>query len=228
VIEYFSRTNIIIEGDFMRYKYVLFDLDGTLINTNRLILDSFKYTYKTCLGLDVSEHEILKCFGEPLKVTLKRYSEDKAEVLFKTYIDYNESRHNDTVTIFDGIPELLEELVKQGHTLALVTAKRRKVALMGLELFDIKKYFDVFVALEDTELHKPNPAPVIKALELLGAQTSEAIMVGDSVFDIHCAHGADVKAALVKWSAAQDFQEDASSADYVAHSTKELLDIIKG
>ncbi|HQE66078.1 MAG TPA: pyrophosphatase PpaX [Bacillota bacterium] len=212
----------------MGYKYVLFDLDGTLINTNRLILDSFKHTYKKCLGLEVCEEDILKCFGEPLKVTLRRYSEEKADELFNTYIEYNESRHNDTVTIFEGIQELLSELVNQGRTLALVTAKRRRVAIMGLDLFDIKKYFDVIVALEDTELHKPNPAPVIKTLELLGAKPSEALMVGDSVFDIHSAHGASVAAALVKWSAAQDFQDDASSADYIVHDTKELLDIIIG
>lgn len=209
----------------MGYKYVLFDLDGTLINTNRLIIESFKYTYKTGLGLEIDEQEILKYFGEPLIKTLARYSEEKADELFKIYIEYNESRHNDTVTIFEGVKELLEELEKQGCILALVTSKRRKVALMGLELFDIKKPFEVFVALEDTELHKPNPAPVIKALELLGANSEDAIMVGDSVYDIHCAHGAGVKAVLVKWSAAHGFQEDVS-ADYVAHDTVELLDII--
>lgn len=211
----------------MGYKYVLFDLDGTLIDTNRLIIDSFKHTYRTCLGLEVSEEEILKYFGEPLIVTLSRYSEEKAEELYRTYIEYNESRHNDVVTMFEGVRELLRELVEYGHTLALVTSKRRKVALMGLDLFDIRKYFDVFVALEDTELHKPNPAPVLRALELLSADSQDAIMVGDSVFDIHCAHGANVKAALVKWSAAMGFQEDDVSADYVVHDTKELLEIIR-
>lgn len=211
----------------MGYNYVLFDLDGTLINTNRLIIDSFQYTYKTCLGLEVSEEEILKYFGEPLIETLGRYSQEKADELFRTYIEYNESRHNDVVTIFDGVKELLEELAKSGHILALVTSKRRKVALMGLELFDIKKYFDVFVALEDTELHKPNPAPVLKALESLKADAKDAIMVGDSVYDIHCAHGANVKAALVKWSAALGLQGDDVSADYVVHDTKELLEIIR-
>ncbi len=212
----------------MGYKFVLFDLDGTLINTNRLIIDSFQHTYKTCLELEVCEEEILKYFGEPLLVTLKRYSEEKADELFKTYIDYNETRHNDTVTIFEGVQELLEELKKQGYTLALVTSKRRKVAQMGLDLFDISKHFDVFVALEDTELHKPNPAPAIKALELLNAKPQEAIMVGDSVFDIHCAHGAGVKSVLVKWSAANGFQGDDASADYVVHDTIELLKVIKG
>jgi pyrophosphatase PpaX len=212
----------------MGYKYVLFDLDGTLINTNRLIIESFKYTYKTCLGLEVEEEEILRYFGEPLKVTLKRYSEERCDELFNTYIDYNETRHNDTVTIFDGVKELLESLEQQGYILALVTSKRRKAALMGLELFDIKKHFKTFVALEDTELHKPNPAPVIRALELLDAKPEEAIMVGDSIFDIHCAHGAGVKAVLVKWSAADGFQGDDISADYVAYNTEELLKIIKG
>lgn len=210
----------------MGYRYVLFDLDGTLINTNALIIDSFKYTYKTGLGLEVSEQEILKYFGEPLIKTLSRYSEEKADELFKIYIEYNESRHNDTVTIFEGVKELLEELERQGCTMALVTSKRRKVALMGLELFDIKRYFDVFVVLEDTELHKPNPAPVLKALELLRANPEEAIMVGDSIYDIHCAHGAEVKAALVKWSAADGFQGDDVSADYIVHDAAELLDII--
>lgn len=210
----------------MGFRYALFDLDGTLIDTNRLILDSFKYTYKTCLGLDVSEQEILRCFGEPLIETLGRYSGDRADELFKTYIEYNELRHNDTVTIFEGIQELLDKLVENGRILAIVTSKRRKVALMGLELFDIRKYFDVFLALEDTELHKPNPAPVIKALELLGAHPSEAIMVGDSVFDIHCAHGANVKAALVKWSVAHGFQGDDVSADYIVHNTEDLYNII--
>lgn len=212
----------------MAYKYVLFDLDGTLIDTNRLIIDSFKYTYMTCLGLDVSEQEILKYFGEPLLVTLKRYSEEKSEELFKTFIEYNESRHDSTVTIFEGVQALLADLKEQGYILALVTSKRRKVAQMGLDLFDIKKYFDAFIALEDTELHKPNPAPVIKALELLNAHPSEAIMVGDSVFDIHSAHGAGVKAVLVKWSAAHGFQGDDASADYVVHDTEELLKVIKG
>ena len=209
----------------MAYKYVFFDLDGTLIDTNKLIMDSFKYTYKTGLGLEVSEEEILRYFGEPLIKTLERYSPEKANELFKIYIDYNECRHDAVVTIFDGVKELLEDLERQGCTLALVTSKRTKVALMGLELFDIKKHFEVVVALEDTELHKPNPAPVQKALELLGAKPEEAIMVGDSVFDIHCAHGAGVKAVLVKWSAAHGFQEDMSS-DFVAHDTAELFDII--
>lgn len=211
----------------MKYKYILFDLDGTLIDTNRLIIDSFKHTYKTHLGLDVSEEDILKYFGEPLIVTLRRYSDEQADEMFKTYIAFNETRHDSSVSLCGDIKGLLEALKKMGCTLAVVTSKRRKIAVQGLELFDIKKYFDVIVTLEDTEQHKPNPAPVIKALELLKAKPEEALMVGDSTYDIHCAHGAGVKAVLVKWSAANGHQEEPATADYVIKETCELVELIK-
>lgn len=211
----------------MKYKYILFDLDGTLIDTNRLILESFKHTYKTHLGLDVPEEEILKYFGEPLIVTLRRYSEAQADEMFKTYIAFNEDKHDSSVALCGDIGGLLEALKGLGCILAVVTSKRGKIARQGLELFDISKYFDVIVTLEDTELHKPNPAPAIKALELLNAKPEEALMVGDSIFDIHCAHGAGVKAVLVKWSAADGHQGDDIAADYVVNETCELVELIK-
>lgn len=211
----------------MKYKYILFDLDGTLIDTNRLIIDSFKHTYRTHLGREIPEEEILKYFGEPLTVTLRRYSEEQADEMFKTYIAYNEKKHDSSVSLCGDIPGLLKALKKIGCTLAVVTSKMGKIAVQGLNLFDIKKYFDVIVALEDTKLHKPNPAPVLKALELLNAKPEEALMVGDSIYDIHCAHGAGVKAVLVKWSAAKGHQEETAAADYVINETCELVELIK-
>jgi pyrophosphatase PpaX len=211
----------------MKYKYILFDLDGTLIDTNNLIIDSFKYTYKTHLGLEVPEEEIVKYFGEPLIVTLGRYSKEQAEEMFNTYITYNEAKHDSSVSLCKDIDGLLKELKEIGCTLAVVTSKRGKIAKQGLELFDISKYFDVIVTLEDTELHKPNPAPVLKALEMLNAKPEDALMVGDSIYDIHCAHGAGVKAVLVKWSVAEGHQEESATADFVVNETSELIDIVK-
>jgi len=226
VVELFKQVNAGKE-DNMKYKYVLFDLDGTLIDTNSLIIDSFKYTYKTHLGIDVPEEEILKYFGEPLIVTLRRYSEEQADAMYQTYITYNEAKHDSSVSLCGDIKGMLEQLKNLGCTLAVVTSKRGKVAMQGLELFDIKKYFDVIVTLEDTELHKPHPAPVLKALELLNAKPEETIMVGDSIFDIQCAHGAGVKAVLVKWSAANGHQGETDAADYVINETCELTELIK-
>lgn len=211
----------------MKYKYVLFDLDGTLIDTNKLIIDSFKHTYKTHLNMDVEENEIIKYFGEPLITTLRRYSSDNADELFKTYIDFNESNHDSRVTLCCNIKECLEALRDKGIKLAVVTSKRAKLANRGLELLDIKQYFKVIVTADDTGEHKPNPAPVLKALELLGAEPEEALMVGDSVFDILCAHNAGVAAALVNWRAAEDYLYE-EKPDFVVNDAMELVDLAIG
>ncbi len=212
----------------MKYKYVLFDLDGTLIDTNRLIIDCFKHTYKAHLDLDVSEEEILKHFGEPLIITLRRYSEEKHQEMFETYVSFNEAIHDDYVTLCPGVRECLEGLKSLGCTMAVVTSKRRRGALKGLELFGIKDCFKAIVALEDTERHKPEPEPILRAIELLGADLDSVLMVGDSIFDIECASNAGVKSVLVNWSAANGFQDEQKTPDYTVRSMEEVIDIVRG
>ena len=212
----------------MKYKYILFDLDGTLIDTNKLILDSFKHTYKKHLNLEVQDEELYKYFGEPLIVTLRRYSEEHYQEMFNTYIEYNEKHHDNVVNLCENIDKCLQQLCDLGCSLAVVTSKRSKIALRGLELFDIKKYFNTIVAYEDTVQHKPEAEPAQKALELMGAKPEEALMVGDSIFDIKCAQNADVKAVLVKWSAAHGHQEDETEADYIINKVEDLTELVKG
>lgn len=211
----------------MKYKYILFDLDGTLIDTNQLIIDSFKHTYKTHLNKDIEEKEILQYFGEPLITTLRRYDPNNAEDLYDTYTKFNESIHDSSVNLCCNIKECLEQLKEAGCILAVVTSKRSKLAHRGLELFDIKKYFSVIVTVDDTEYHKPHPEPVLKALEKLGASADEALMIGDSVFDILCAHNAGVKAIKVSWGAALDHQAE-EEPDYMVGDALEIIDIAKG
>lgn len=211
----------------MKYKYILFDLDGTLIDTNKLIIDSFKHTYKTHLNRDVEEKEILKYFGEPLITTLRRYSSENADELYDTYINYNESIHDNSVSLCCNIKECLEQLKEMGCIMAVVTSKRAIMAHRGLELFDIMKYFSVVISLDDTEEHKPHPAPILKALEKLGAEPEDAIMIGDSIFDIQCAHNAGVKAVQVTWGAALEHLEQ-EEPDYLVDNALEILDIAIG
>jgi pyrophosphatase PpaX len=211
----------------MKYKYILFDLDGTLIDTNQLIIDSFKHTYKTHLDRDIEDKEIVQYFGEPLITTLRRYSPENAEVLFDTFIHYNESIHDNSVSICCNIEECLKQLKDMGCVLAVVTSKRYKMAHRGLELFDILKYFSVLITVDNTEHHKPHPEPVLKALEKLGALPEEAIMIGDSIFDIQCAHNAGVKAIQVTWGAALDHLEQ-EKPDYLVDDALEIVDIVMG
>lgn len=211
----------------MRYKYILFDLDGTLLNTNKLIIESFKYTLKKHLNMHIEDSEILKYFGEPLMITLKRFSEEKAEEMFNTYIEYNESIHDDRVEVFGDVDKVLEEASKMGCIATVVTSKRKVLAKRGLSLFNMLKYFDDVVAYEDTKKHKPDPEPILEALARLGAKKEEALMVGDSEFDIKCAYNAGVDSALVSWSEAATHQDNSIKSNYVIKDISELIYILK-
>ncbi len=209
----------------MKFKNLLFDLDGTIINTNKLIIESFKYTLKKHIDIDVEESQIKKYFGEPLLITLERYSKEKAKLMFKTYIEYNESIHDDRVEIFEDVKPTLEKIKNQGHSLCIVTSKRKVLAQRGLEIFDLHNYFKGIIGYEDTDKHKPNPDPIIKALSLLKAKPEETIMIGDSEFDIKCAKNAGIKSAFVSWSEAGDYQDNIVP-DYTISILSQLLDII--
>jgi pyrophosphatase PpaX len=177
--------------------------------------------------MDICEEEILQSFGEPLLTTLERYSVEKSEEMFETYITFNESIHDDYVLIFDGVKECLEELSALGCIMAVVTSKRGKVANRGLELFHIQKYFDYVVAFEDTDKHKPEADPILKALELLGADRENSLMIGDSIFDMQSAKNAGVKSVLVKWSAADGYQGNDTMVDYAVSKMSEIVEIVK-
>ncbi|OGO76706.1 MAG: hypothetical protein A2Y23_10865 [Clostridiales bacterium GWB2_37_7] len=209
------------------YKYILFDLDGTLLDTNQLIIDSFKHTYKLHIHREIEEKEIIQYFGEPLITTLRRYSPDKAEELYDTFIKYNESIHDNSVSLCCNIQAALEQLKEMGCIMAVVTSKRSRMAYRGLELFDILKYFSAVISVDDTTNHKPHPEPVLKALKKLGAQADEAIMIGDSVFDIQCAHNAGVKAIKVSWGVALGHQDE-ETPDYMVNDALEIVDIVRG
>ena len=204
---------------------VLFDLDGTLIDTNQLIIDSFQYTLKHHLGLDVPTAEIALTFGRPLVDILRGYSADKADEMVHTYREYNEARHDTTTKLIPGVKETLSELEAAGITLGVVTGKRRQLALRGLSLFGLDAYMAVVVTPEDTREHKPHPAPVLKALELLGEQPEHTVMVGDSSLDLACARAAGTYTAAVWWSVVSHKLLLAEKPDFIFHRMTELIDI---
>ncbi|HHY92922.1 MAG TPA: HAD hydrolase-like protein, partial [Firmicutes bacterium] len=143
------------------FRCVLFDLDGTLIDTNRLIIESFQYTLRKHLGCEAPETEIVSTFGRPLLEGLAHFSREKAPEMLKTYRAYNEARHDATTTLVPGVRETLTALKEAGLALAVVTSKRRGLALRGLQLFGLDAYMDAIVTPEDTTRHKPEPDPVL-------------------------------------------------------------------
>lgn len=208
-------------------KAILFDFDGTLVDTNDLIIKSFKHTFRKHLDLEVDEKEIVNFFGEPLAASFKPYGEENTEEMIKTYRRFNEKNHDALAKGFEGIENALEELKNSGVKLAVVTSKRRLLAERGLELFNLKKYFNVIVTPEDTLLHKPNGEPALKACELLMVNPSETIMVGDSHNDILCGQNAGTKTCVVEYTVLAMDDLKKYNPDYIVKDIKELISIIQ-
>lgn len=211
-------------------KTVIFDFDGTIMNTNEVIIASWQHTYRTYLGHEMPVERITSCFGEPLLITLAREFPDidpqEAAAVYRTFQKENASG---LVALFPGIRELLAALKEAGYKLGIVTSRTRESAVNYLQMFDIASYFDDLVTCEDTQVHKPNPEPLLLGLKKLGAQAEETLMIGDSPFDIKCANQAGVRSVLVDWriTADENAQVGQAAADFQIKEPLELLSILK-
>ena len=211
---------------------VLFDFDGTIMDTNDVIIGSWQHVYRTLRGKEGDLDYILSTFGEPLEYSMETsFPEVPMEESVKIYRDWHRERFLDMIKLFPGIAEMLEKVKVRGYKMGIASSRLRVTLEQGLNKYDLGKYFDAIVAVEDTENPKPAPDIVLKTLELLDAKPENAIMVGDSRLDILCAHNAGVPAVLVAWSAtlAGKTKEDFASGeapDYIIDKPSDLLEII--
>lgn len=210
----------------MNIDTILFDMDGTLIDTNALIHESFVYTFDH-YGLNFTNEEILSFNGPPLIDTFTNINPDLAADMVETYRQHNLQHHNDYVTVFPDVIETLEKLQQAQVKMAVVSAKMRPGVELGLELTKIKQYFDAIVSVDDTIHPKPHPEPVLTALEQLGSKPEAALMVGDNSHDIEAGNRAGVQTVGVEWSVKgatflQQFQPT-----YMIKNMREILNIVE-
>jgi pyrophosphatase PpaX len=184
----------------MLLRTILFDFDGTVVDSGPLIVASFRHAVRAVLDEEVADEEMLAFVGGwSLHEQMARLAPDREEELVEAYRAHNEPAHAD-LDFCPGMRELLVRLSGEGVRLGLVTAKRRAtVALAYDALPELEHLFQVMVTSEDTARHKPDPAPLLLALEKLSAQPGEAAYVGDSPFDIEAAKAAGVRAVAVTW-----------------------------
>ncbi len=207
----------------MNYKAILFDLDGTLIDTTPLIIESFKHTVAQHLQRELDPAEAIAFFGKPLRDAMEYLAPDKIDELTTSYREFNHKNHDQLARSFAGVAETILRLHNAGMQLAIVTSKKREMALRGLTLFNMDKYFDVIIGLDQTVHHKPDPEPVLAALQMLQLAPEDCLMVGDSPFDIRSARLAGVKTAAVKWSAVPWETILLENPDYILQSMDDLL-----
>jgi pyrophosphatase PpaX len=184
----------------VRFPVVLFDLDGTLIDSGPIILASMQHATRTVLGREIAYEELAATIGgQGLVTQMEAIDPERADDLVEAYRLHNDPLH-DTLEAFDEVLSLLPRLRAEGRTLGIVTAKRHRTVALALERFpELQENFSVVIAHEDTERHKPDPHPVLAAVDRLGADVSEAAYVGDSPFDIRSAKAAGAFAVGVGW-----------------------------
>jgi pyrophosphatase PpaX len=178
----------------------LFDFDGTLVDSERLILASFRHATSTVVGTTPSDDVLRAGIGLTLEQQAHELAGERAQELFDVYVEHNRAFHSELLRTFDGVPEMILRLRRRGARLGVVTAKIRPTMELGFEHVPLEReWFEVLVAKEDTRLHKPHPEPLLLALALMDAAAGDAIYVGDSPFDIRAAHAAGVTSAAAAW-----------------------------
>jgi pyrophosphatase PpaX len=206
---------------------ILFDLDGTILDTNELIIQSFLHTFQGVTAEPVTREHIIPNMGRPLREQMVFFSgREEVDDLILKYREYNLRRHDELVTAFPYVPETMARLKAAGFKLGVVTSKIRKTTEMGLRLTGIFEHFDTIVTVEEVERAKPHPEGILKALQALGAEASEALMVGDSHYDIEAAHHAGVPSVGVSWSLKGIEYLKAYNPTYVIDDIRELLPIV--
>jgi pyrophosphatase PpaX len=206
----------------VRFPIVLFDLDGTLVDSAAVILGSFHYATETVLQRRFPDEEILaRVGGTNLAHQMALLDPDHVDELVHVYREHNDPQYSE-LACFDGVLDVLRQLKAEGRRLGIVSAKRRPTVERVFRSAGMGEYFDVVVGSDDTDRHKPEPEPVLKALELLDAAPAEAAYVGDSPFDVAAARAAGAFAVAVGWGGIHRVGD----ADAFVETPEELLGVL--
>ncbi|MFP7170835.1 pyrophosphatase PpaX [Terribacillus sp. 7520-G] len=211
----------------MAITTLLFDLDGTLIDSNSLILASYTATLEQYMGRTYEREELLPFIGPPLKDVFENIDAERAEEMIAAYRKHNLEHHDAYVEAYPYVAETLQELKQAGFKLGIVTTKVRETAERGLRVCGLGGLFDVVIGYDDIEHAKPHPEPVLKGLEALGSVPGEAIMIGDNHHDIESGKNAGAKTAGVAWSIKGKETLLTYGPDYMLEDIRDLFDIVK-
>lgn len=201
---------------------VLFDLDGTVVDSGGIILASMRHATRTVLAREYSDAELLANVGGPgLEAQFRALDQDRVDELVSVYRAHNEPLH-DTLEACEGMEDLLATLKHQGRRLGVVTAKGRATVELAFARIPLAHNFDALVGGDETLHHKPHPEPLLLALDRLATSPDEAAYVGDSPYDMQAAKAAGMYAIGVTWGRIHD-RDALADADVIVDTAEELL-----
>jgi pyrophosphatase PpaX len=211
----------------MRFPVVLFDLDGTVIDSGAIILASMRHAAKEVLGVEPPAEELMAAVGGPgLEAQMRALAADRVDELVSVYRAHNEPLHDQLVACA-GIDRVLVTLEHEGRRLGIVTAKRRATVELAFAQVPLGHLFETVVGGDETEHHKPHPAPLLLAAERMGAQPNDCAYVGDSPFDIRAAKAAGMHAVAVTWGGIHTRERlEQEHPDAIVDTAEQLHDVL--
>jgi pyrophosphatase PpaX len=208
----------------VRWPVVLFDLDGTVVDSGAIILASMRHATREVLGREYSDAELLQAVGGPgLQAQMAAFAPEHVDELVRVYRAHNEPLHDELEACL-GMEDVLVRLKEEGRRLGVVTAKYRPTVELAFARVPLGHLFETVVGGDETERHKPDPEPLLLAAERLGADPAETAYVGDSPFDVGAAKAAGMRAVAVTWGRIHDRARlEAAEPDAVVDTAEELL-----
>jgi len=211
-----------------RRPTILFDLDGTLIDSIELILTSARYAFEKLERDAPSDSEWLAGIGIPLFTMFGRYARDEEDVgvLIAAYREYQLANHDRLTRCYDNVVDTVKALNERGHEIGIVTSKSEALAMRGLAHVRLARYVDTIVGCDGSTRHKPDPEPVQIALTRLDCPPRDAIFVGDSVHDIIAGNAAGVRTAAATWGAFKRSDLESARPNLYLDDVSALLQIV--
>jgi pyrophosphatase PpaX len=213
----------------VRFTTVLFDLDGTLVDSFELIVQGFRHAIRAVRNREATDDEVFARWGEPLRIRLESIAPpEQLPELFTAYTTFYQEHHDRLARLFPGVAEMIGQLARLGCALGVVTSKRRTTTEHDLEVFGLAPFIRAAVTSDDVSVFKPAADPVQEALRRLGGEARDALMVGDAVFDICSGTAAGVATAAALWGTRDREAVLAAAPDYVVERPEEVPPLVAG
>ncbi len=208
-----------------RFDGFIFDIDGTLTNTNQLIFDSFNFIAQKYLNRTFTDEEIISLFGPTEDVILKEWCGNSFIEAKADYYNYYSKNHS-IAQLYPGIKEVIEDLKVHNYPLGIFTGKGREASMITLKYLGVDNLFDLIVTGDDVENHKPSAEGILKFVNYFKLKPEKVLMIGDSVSDVKASKEAGIKIASALWDSYGHEKVKALDSDFYFYSVEELRNFL--
>lgn len=212
-----------MERDYRKYTHIVFDIDGTLLDTEKAVLLSLQEAVFEIANRRIELSDLRFALGIPGEKALEYLQIDDIQATRVAWHNYF-VKQSDTIKLFEGVIKVLEKLKNDSYEMGIITSKTKEEYKHDFLPFGIDSYFSTIICAEDTSLHKPNSEPMTKFLELSNAKMENVLYIGDTIYDKQCAKGAKVDFALALWGCSDPNLID---PDYILKYPHDLIKVLK-